>query len=435
MNKPRLLFVSPVFLFPNDAGGKIRTTNILRGMRSGAFEITLMSPAWPEQLVRHREEIEASADHFLAWQPARALPRWRRAADLIDDLPVNVAADNTHAARQAVRETLNPQRFDLVVFDFVHSAVLAPRPIGVPSVCFTHNVEAEIFARHAQQASRFWMRRIWTAQHAKMRRFERLALSAFDTVITVSERDARAFREDYGLANVQAIPTGVDLDRFSWALPPRQDPAQPPTAVFTGAMDWDANIDGVNHFLDEVWPLILARCPEARFVIVGREPSAALRARAAALPGVRCTGFVDDVRPYVHAAQAFVIPLRVGGGTRIKAFEAMAMGCPVVSTAIGMEGLDVQDGAHYLCRDTAQEQAEAVLRLFRDAELRERLSRAARQRVEDFFGHRQVAGVFERICLASLQGGGHAFPTGQRQPQPIQAMAVPAHGGDRSSET
>lgn len=406
MSKPRLLFVSPVFLFPNDAGGKIRTTNILRGLRSGAFELTLMSPASPQQVEQHRAELDTVADHFQPWRAAKALPRWRRALDLLGELPVNVAVDNTPAARQAVHEALQQRRHDLVVFDFVHSAVLAPSPIGIPSLCFTHNVEAEIFARHAQQARRFGMRRIWRDQHAKMERFERRALGAFDTVIAVSERDARAFREHHGLPRVRDIPTGVDLETFSWALPPRLEPGQPPTVVFTGAMNWDANIDGVNHFLDEVWPRVLAECPEARFVIVGRDPSAAMQARAASLPGVTCTGFVDDVRPYVHAAQAFVIPLRVGGGTRIKAFEAMAMGCPVVSTAIGMEGLDVQDGAHYLRRDAAEDQAQAVLQLLRDTGLRERLSRQARQRVEDFFGHRQVASVFERICLETLDGAG-----------------------------
>ena len=430
MSKPRLLFVSPVFLFPNDAGGKIRTTNILRGMRSGAFDITLMSPATPEQRARHAAELDSVAGEFIAWRPAKALPRWRRAIDLIDDLPVNVAADRSREARLAVRQVLQQRRHELVVFDFVHSAVLAPRPIGLPSVCFTHNVEAEIFQRHAEQAQSAWMRHIWRAQHGKMQRFERRALGGFDTVIAVSERDARAFREQHGLKRVEAIPTGVDLDRFQWALPPTLAPGQPPTVVFTGAMNWDANIDGVNHFLDEVWPLILAGCPEARFVIVGREPSAALRARAASLPGVSCTGFVDDVRPYVHAAQAFVIPLRVGGGTRIKAFEAMAMGCPVVSTAIGMEGLDVHDGAHYLCRDTPEQQAQGVLSLLRDPGLRERLSRDARRRVEDFFGHTEVARVFERICLATLHPEAHAVPAAERQLPHSEAARLPVRVAD-----
>jgi polysaccharide biosynthesis protein PslH len=176
--------------------------------------------------------------------------------------------------------------------------------------------------------------------------------------------------------------------------------------VFTGSMDWEANIDGVTHFLDDVWPLVLRHMPQARFVVVGRRPPASLVARAQALSGVSFTGFVDDVRPYVHAAHAFVIPLRVGGGTRIKAFEAMALGCPVMSTTIGIEGLDVAPDRHFLLRDQPADQAEAILALLRDGALRERVSREARKCVEDRYGHRVAADAFEQICLRAVERHG-----------------------------
>ena len=293
-----------------------------------------------------------------------------------------------------------------MVFDFVLATVLSPSRLETASVCFTHNVEAEIFARHAKQARNPFMRRVWASQHLKMQRFERDALRSFTSVIAVSERDAAFFRQHYGLDGVVDIPTGVDLDFFSWTPPPPVDEQHPPTVVFTGSMDWEANIDGVTHFLDDVWPLILREMPQARFVVVGRRPPASLVARAQGLSGVSFTGFVDDVRPYVHAAHAFIIPLRVGGGTRIKAFEAMALGCPVVSTSIGIEGLDVTPDRHYLLRDAATDQADAVLTLLRDAALRERVSREARACVEARYGHRVAAEVFERICLQAVESYG-----------------------------
>src|SRR6185295_7599695 len=159
-------------------------------------------------------------------------------------------------------------------------------------------------------------------------------------------------------------------------------------------MDWDANVDGIRHFLTESWPLIQAERPDAQFVVVGRRPPAALVEQARALRGVRFTGFVDDVRPYVRAAHAFVIPLRIGGGTRIKAFEAMAMGCPVVSTGIGIEGLDVTPDEHFLLCTDAASQARAVLELLKDAALRQGLAGRARECVESRFGHRVAAQVF-----------------------------------------
>ncbi|WP_298825159.1 glycosyltransferase [uncultured Piscinibacter sp.] len=399
--RPRLAFVSPVFLFPNDAGGKIRTTNILRGLKGGAFEITLLSPASQTQQLDWARELRSVCDRFVGWTPSALRPRWARAGDLLRTLPVNVVADRTPAALRSVAKVVAEQP-DLVVFDFVHSAVLRPAVMNSASVCFTHNVEAEIFARHARTAGQSLMRRVWVSQASKMERYERESLRHFTSVVAVSDRDAKQFRDRYGLRAVHAIPTGVDLDFFSWRLPPRVTPQAPPTVVFTGSMDWEANVDGVRHFLSEVWPLVQHRVPGARFVVVGRHPPAALTELARERPEVSFTGFVDDVRPYVHAAHAFAIPLRVGGGTRIKAFEAMAMGCPVVSTRIGIEGLDVTDGEHFLCRDSAEAQADAVVELLTDAALREAISRQARHCVEERFGHRVAAGVFEGICLDAL---------------------------------
>lgn len=403
--RPRLAFVSPVFLFPNDAGGKIRSTNILRGLKGGRFDVTLLSPATPEQVRRWASELHSVCDEFVPWQPAPSRPRWTRAMDLLSALPVNVAADRTGPALRAVRQLAARSDVDLVVFDFVHSAVLLPgAPVqpDTPSVCFTHNVEAEIFARHAKQAPDRLRRWLWSSQHRKMARFESQALRRFHRVIAVSERDARFFGQSYGICDAEAIPTGVDLDFFAWQLPAPVSQTQPPTVVFTGSMDWAANIDGVQFFLREVWPLVLAGEPRARFVVVGRNPPTALVALAKQTRQVEFTGFVDDVRPYAHAGQAFVIPLLVGGGTRIKAFEAMAMGCPVVSTAIGIEGLEAVAGEHYLERDDPSGIANALLDLFRDAALRERLSRSARALVEDRFGHRVAAQVFEDICSRTL---------------------------------
>ena len=401
-DRPCLAFVSPLFLFPNDAGGKIRSTNILRGLKGGSFRVRLLLPASAEQQQRWAPELQSVCDEYVPWQPSMQRPRVWRALDLLGDLPVNVAADRSKPAERVIAQQLARADVDLMVFDFVHASVLRPPRLPVRSVCFTHNVEAEIFARHALNAKDALRRWVWRSQHAKMHRFEAAALRQYDTVIAVSERDAQHFKSEYGLSRAEAIPTGVDLGHFGWALPPRSGAGQAPKVVFVGSMDSAANIDGVRFFIEQAWPRVLASVPQAQLQIVGRRPPASLVAIGRRSTQVSFTGFVDDVRPFVRSAQVSVIPLLVGGGTRIKAFELMAMGCPVVSTAVGIEGLGVQAGEHHLERDTADGMADAVVTLLGNAGQRDALSQRARAQVEQRFGHRIAAQVFEDICLRTL---------------------------------
>jgi glycosyltransferase involved in cell wall biosynthesis len=197
------------------------------------------------------------------------------------------------------------------------------------------------------------------------------------------------------------IPTGVDLEALPYQPPPAS--TSDPAIVFTATMDSFSNIDGIRWFMDAVWPRIVAKCPAARVIIVGRKPDAKLVQAAAdrRLPW-RFTGFVPEIAPYVHEAAVYVVPLRVGSGTRIKVFEAMALGRPVVSTAIGVEGLQLEPGRHYLLADSVEDFAGAVLRLLNDAALRARLAEAARALLEEHYSFRNAARVFENICLRAL---------------------------------
>lgn len=398
-----LLFVSPRFLFPADSGGKIRTGQILRGMKGGRYEITLASPV-PEGGTEHfAAEIAAVCDRFAGWPEARrgrAFPV-TRLRHLVSRLPVPVATDRSLAGREVVKAALD-RRPDVVVFDFPHATVLAPPALSAPSVLFTHNVESEIFQRHATAAGGLLRRALWRSQLRKMERFERGALSRFDTIVAVSERDAERFRRDFGIARAEIIPTGVDVDWFTWA-PPEEGPAR---IAFTGSMDWLPNVDAMSWFLDEAWDLVARAAPEASLRVIGRTPPPSLveKARARGVPW-SFTGFVDDVRPHVRGCSVFIIPMRLGGGTRLKVYEAMAMGCPVVSTSIGVEGLPLEPDRHYLRADTAADFAAAVVRLLRDGCLRQRLSREARGLVEESFSFRRAAEAFEEICRRTEAGG------------------------------
>jgi len=395
--KPELLFVSPRFLFPADTGGAIRTTEILRGMRGGRFRIKLLSPAAGDEMKRFAPQLAEIADEWECWPTARKADTFalRRVPLLASSLPVPVASDRSKEGQRIVAAAL-AKKPQTVVFDFLHSVVLAPDAHGTPSVLFTHNVEAEIFERNLQYAKNIASRLLWRNQTAKMRRFEAAAMRRFDRVVAVSARDAERFTRDYGRSEVDVIPTGVNVDYFQYVAP-----ESAPRVVFTGSMDWLANIDAITWFRDDIWPLLAARQADATMTVVGRNPPEQL-ARSASTSW-KFAGRVDDIRPWVKGAAAFVIPMRIGGGTRIKAFEAMAMGIPVVSTGVGIEGLDVQPGKHFLLADTAQDFAAAVVSLLQDPELGRRLSRQARDHVQAHFSSRAVAGKFEEICARASE--------------------------------
>lgn len=401
--RPKLLFLSPRYLLPADSGGKIRTGQILRGLKGGYFDVTLVSPMPKDAPARDARELSALCDRFAGWpENVRGrLFRYVRMRHLISRLPVSVATDISSPAltRTGAELAAGP---DIIVVDFAHAAALVPERVSVPSVLFTHNCEAEIFARQLEVTTDPLARAIWRNQLKKMRRFEQMALRRFDTIVAVSDRDRLRFLADYGVG-AEVISTGVDLDFFGFQVPMETTPPDP-NIVFTASMDAHANIDGIQWFMDAVWPLIALDSPRARFTVVGRNPDSKLvqQARDRRLPWV-FTGSVDDIRPHVYQSAVYVIPLRVGGGTRIKAYEAIALGRPVVSTMVGVEGLQLEPGRHYLEADSASDFAASVLHLLRDGGLRIRLATEARSFVEKRFSSQGVAKAFEAICRNTLQ--------------------------------
>ncbi len=403
-DRPRLLFIAPWFLFPTISGGRIRTADILRGMLGGKFHVTLLQPEPPEGTAVHEDELVRAADEAIFWKDDTKRSSLRRLAAVASSLPISVATDDSPNARAAIQAALD-QKPDVVVVDFVHTAMLCPQVFHMPSVVFTHNVEAEIYKRHAERADKPWMRSVWKSQAKKMHKFEADNLKRFDTVIAVSDRDAEQFNENFGIPHTATIPTGVDIEFHRPADTVRTGDltGAKPELVFTGSINWLPNIEALEWFLAESWPKIAEACPGVSLKVIGRNPDAGL-VEAAKRAGANWnfTGFVDDVRPHIHGGDLSIIPLRIGGGTRLKAYEAMALGSPLISTALGVEGLPIDDGEHCLMADSAEAFADACIELLKDGDQRTRIRKAARQVVEDRFSSKKVAEVFETICLDAI---------------------------------
>ena len=355
-----------------------------------------MSPA-PADAAHYAGDIVSACERFISW-PATKTGKLAQIIGVLGSLPASTASDRSAAGRAVVAQAL-AEKPDVVVADFPHSAVLLPDRLEPASVMFTHNLEAEILERHAAVATG-WRRLVWRREAAKMHAFERATLRRFDSVVAVSERDEIALAMRYALPVVRRTETGVDLEFHAYQAPR----ADGNVAVFAGAMDSRSNIDGIEFLLRAVWPRVHAVRPQSRMLIAGRNPPATLVAEAVA-SGMNWdfTGSVDDIRPYLHEGDISLIPLRVGSGTRLKAFEAIANGLPVVSTTLGVEGLGLIPDQHFLAADTDADFAGAILALLADTPRRVAMAEAGRALLEARYSWSVIARQFEAICLEATQ--------------------------------
>jgi sugar transferase (PEP-CTERM/EpsH1 system associated) len=392
----RILWLNAGLLLPLDKGGKLRTWHLMRHL-ARRHEITYVSFADPDTMPALREGMREVCAH-LQTVPRRDPDKGSvdfyvdAARRIFDPLPYAVGKYRSAAYRAKVDEML-ARGFDLVVCDFLVPAVNMPATLPCRSALFTHNVEAEIWRRHAERPPDPVRRALFRQQWRRMLRFERATLQRFDRVLAVSDADRETFHALYPealRAPVYAVPTGVDTGFFT----PRAVPIRPRHLVFTGSMDWIPNEDAMTYFCAEILPRIRAEEPDVTLSIVGRAPTPAVQ-RLAARHGVEVTGRVEDVRESIADAAVYVVPIRVGGGTRLKIFEAMAMAKAVVATTIGAEGLPVTHGRDVVIADGPAAFADAVVALLRDPERRRRLEAAARQLVVAHYDWAAVAEQFE----------------------------------------
>ena len=403
----KLLWLNAGLLLPLDKGGKLRTWHLMRHL-AHRHEISYLSfrdvTDSPDD-VKGMREVAAHVVTVPRTEARKGTARFyvNAARYLADRKPYAVAKYRSVEYRHAIGRLLKEQRFDAIVCDFLVPVVNLPDVLPCPAILFTHNVEAEIWRRHTETAGNPLARILLSQQWRRMLRFERAALGRFDLVLAVSGADGQTFERLYpGTLNapVHVVQTGVDTSFFS---PTPATEAKRAHLVFTGSMDWLPNVDGMQYFVHEILPRIREAEPAATLSIIGRSPTPAVK-RLALDAGIEVTGRVDDVRPHIAAGSVYVVPLRIGGGTRLKIFEAMAMGKAVVSTTIGAEGLPVTSGEDVLIADDPAQFARAVIGLIRDDQRRQSLEAQARRLVVDRYDWAAVSRDFEealtRVCRA-----------------------------------
>jgi polysaccharide biosynthesis protein PslH len=393
----RILYVAPKIPWPATDGGRIAIYELVRHITERGHQAAFLgfgSPQAADELCAHAGLLWAKAiAHDTVTNPISAL------GNLFSPLPYTASKYKSGAMADAIRSALQEELFDLVQLENTHMAhyLGLVQQNNRPAVLRLHNVESLLAERFAQTVAPplSWYVGL---QARRMYRFEVRACEQASLCLAITEEDADRVRRMAPEAQVAVSPAGVDLERFH----PQPMSEEPGTVVSIGSLNWAPNVDSMRHFRSQLWPLILREEPTARWIVVGKDPPTDLLHWPEEDRSITVTGFVDDVRSYLHSGAVVVVPLRSGGGMRLKILEAMAAGKAVVSTPLGAEGIPARNGEEILLAPPDRTFAAEVVRLLRQDAERKRIGKAARAWVERF-GWNRIAESLEREYSALLE--------------------------------
>ncbi len=389
--------------YPPTSGKRIRTLNLtLRLARR--HHITYVCHRNADAGEARRAAAYLAGHGIKSIVVNRAVPKksgpgfyFRLAANLTSPLPYSVAAHASAALKQALKEHAANHRVDLWHCEWTPYAEALRGLTAAPRLIMAHNVESLIWQRYHQVEPHPFKRWFIKQQWRRFQRFERWAFTAADRVVAVSDEDARVMADRFGARNLDVVENGVDTSGFR----PMDLPRNPGQILFLGSLDWRPNQDAVRLLLEQVFPAVRAQEPSAQLCLVGRNPPKWLGRQIEDCEGISLHADVADVRPYLGRCGMLAVPLRIGGGSRLKILEALACGTPVVSTRIGAEGLHLEPGKHLMVVDRVEDMASALVRCIRDSETARALAERGRERVLERYDWDTLADKLEEVWIRS----------------------------------
>ena len=391
----RVLVLGVWLPYPPRWGWAVRVYHLARQL-ARRHEVTLLTygTSADEANVAQLREEGIHAETFLRERPSRAARRRDQVASLFSRLPFESYIARSSELQRAIDRLSAERAFDVIQLE---STLVWPFrfPEASKLVLDEHNIEYENYARHQEMEGLSVRKAFYAFEAAKVRRYEQDAWRKVAGCVLTSAREEEIVRAVAPGTETMVVPNGVDVDYFS----PGSDERDSASIVFNGVLDYRPNLDAALFLIDEVLPLVRAEHPDAHVTIVGRgDPAELSRMRG---ENVEATGEVPDVRPYLQKATVVAVPIRAGSGTRFKVVEGLAVAAPMVSTAVGCEGIGVREGEHLLVADSAEDFAAAIVRLLDDRELGARLGAAGRRFVEDEYSWEsageRLESLYERI--------------------------------------
>ncbi|HLJ60334.1 MAG TPA: glycosyltransferase [bacterium] len=401
----RILMLSPFLPSATSSGGRIRNFHLLRGLAS-RHDLTLLTAVNDDR----EYELASTLQPYCHKVVPVMVPTQRRSlgahvTGMLSPAPYYRVTMHSPALEEALHRETERRRYDAVQVELLQTAHLATHLRDVAKVVDMHNVESTYYRRLLQHVRPGLTKFLLLTDTVKLPRYQQRILRGYDEVLAVSEVDAQQLRRLAPRANISVIPNGVDIDEFR----PQADDEDPEGLVFTATFTYLPNVDAMLFFCRKVLPLIQRAVPDVRLCIVGQHPGPQIK-QLETIPGVKVTGWVPDVRPYLAKAAVAIVPIRLGSGTRLKVLEAMSMGKAVVSTALGAEGLRVSAGQDIEIADDAETFAATTIALLRDPARRARLGEAARSAAVTEYSWSTITSrlnaVYQRLQLRDRDSAG-----------------------------
>lgn len=396
----KILWIKSEHPLPLDTGHRKRTFNLMKHL-SRIAQVTFISYTHGQENKRILQEsgivsLEVGLDRPYETRSGLGF-YFRLFSQIGSSTPYFVRRNAESRIKKEQRELYRAGEVDLIVCDCLDMAAAIDYSLPVPKILLTNGLATELWHQRYETARGLARRAYFNYETKRMAEFESKAANQFDLVLTASKDERDRLEDAYRVrVPIEIVPTGVDCEFFEADSSVTKIPRK---LVFTGANDMLSNIDGLLWFAAEAYPMIRRAFPEVTLDIIGPRPSSEIRALGKKDETVRVTGFVDDVRPYLAAAELFVVPLRVSGGTRTKIFEAMSMELPVVSSLFGAEGLGLIDGVHLATATSGRELGSKVIELFENQEKRHAFAEQGHQLVHLEHDWPKVA----RTMYASLE--------------------------------
>jgi len=392
-----ILFITKELPYPPNNGCRNRTFNIIKAL-SKNNRISLLCHGEPEKDAERVSGMRGLCESVDLVPENRGDHKWliyiEAFLSLFSIRPFGIRIRYSQSMKNKAHEIVDQDHIDLIFCDSIYQASNMPE-----RRCFRilseHNIESTIIHRYIKVEKNIFKKVYAFLEWLKMRHYENRMWRLFDRCIVVSEGDKREMSSRVKNVSIEVTPNGVDIDYFS----PAKVNVKPFSLVYVGQMNWYPNSDAMIYFLENVYPLIKKDIPQVSLCIVGNNPPEMIRDIAKENKSITITGLVDDTRPYIAESELFIVPLRIGGGTRLKILEAMAMGKTIVSTSIGCEGITISDGENIFIADSPAHFAKTVIELFKKPNLRDKVKASARRLVEENYSWRKVTENMQGITI------------------------------------